>query len=60
MGHVQNSPMSTNMISNEGMIYHIKLTLSQLKFWPKKNADIQNLYFAYLWTNGHQNRYGEW
>ena len=25
MGHVQDTPMSTNMISNECMIYHMKV-----------------------------------
>ena len=37
MGHVQDTPVSTKMILNECMIYHMKvITYSQLQFGPKK------------------------
>ena len=35
MGHVQDTPVSTKMILNESMIYHMKVH-SQLQFGPKK------------------------
>ena len=51
MGHGQDSPVSNNMISNEFMIHHMKVSynLGQKKF--------QNSHFAHLWTNGLQTSY---
>ena len=53
MGHVQDSPVSTNVISNE---YQMKVHIVRYNLGRKK-FKIQNLYFAYLWTNGFPNGY---
>ena len=36
MGHVQDSPVSTNMISNECMIYHMKVHIVNYDLGPQK------------------------
>ena len=36
MGHVQNSPVSTNMILNEFMICHMKVHIVSYNLGPKK------------------------
>ena len=36
MGHVQDSPVSTNMISNECMICHMKVHIVSYNLGPKK------------------------
>ena len=48
MGHVQDSPVATTMISNECMIYHMKVHIVSYDLGLKK---FQNPYFAYSWTN---------
>ena len=48
MGHVQDAPMSINMISNECMIYRIKVHIVSYDLGLKK---YQNPYFAYSWTD---------
>ena len=36
MGHVQDTPVSTNMISNECEIYHMKVHIVSYDLGPKK------------------------
>ena len=50
--------VSTNMISNECMIYHMKVHIVSYNL-GKKNFKNQNSYFTYVWTNGHQNSYSD-
>ena len=59
MGHVQDTPVSTNMISNECMIYHMKVHIVDYDLGPIFFFKIQYLYFAYFWTNEPQNGYSE-
>ena len=35
LGHVQDSPVSTNMISNEYMVYHMKVHIVSYNLGPK-------------------------
>ena len=56
MGHVQDTPVSTKMILNECMIYHMKVHIVSYNLAPQK-IKIQHSYFAKLWTNGLKNGY---
>ena len=58
MGHVQDSPVSNNMISNEFMIHHMKVPIVSYNLGQKK-FQTPNFIFAHLWTNGLQTSYSD-
>ena len=57
MDHVQDPPVSTNMISIVCMIYHMKVHMFGYNLGPKKNWKIQNSYFDHFRTNVNETSY---
>ena len=55
MGHVQDPPVSTKIISIVCMIYHMKVHT----FRPQKNVKIQNSYFDHFRTNFNETSYSD-
>ena len=50
MGYVQDSPVSTSIISNECMIYHKKVHILSYNLSPPKKFQNPKLLFGTFWT----------
>ena len=56
MGHVQDTPVSTNSISNECKIYHKTVHIVRYDLGPKKMSK-SKIHILPILNNGSENRY---